>query len=185
MHTKTPTSLLRTLPLLISLTSLTTHVHAQFCSVTTGTSEVPWGTTTTLGCYPTSLGCVLETSTSLIQHGTTTFASCVHPACTMTTQEKLITEPWHGTTTTVGCSPSTCTLTQTTSHIRTPWAGTTTLAMCVPTATAGPPAPLWGQCGGQGFIGPSTCEQGAQCVYVNTWFSQCHPFSCFYLADHE
>uniref|UniRef100_A0A0G4HRU4 CBM1 domain-containing protein n=1 Tax=Chromera velia CCMP2878 TaxID=1169474 RepID=A0A0G4HRU4_9ALVE len=33
----------------------------------------------------------------------------------------------------------------------------------------------WGQCGGQGWSGPSCCESGDTCVYSNPWYSQCLP----------
>ncbi|KAG8758048.1 hypothetical protein FRC14_000900 [Serendipita sp. 396] len=31
----------------------------------------------------------------------------------------------------------------------------------------------YGQCGGQGWTGPTTCVSGWTCVYSNTWYSQC------------
>ncbi|KAH7375433.1 endo-xylanase [Plectosphaerella cucumerina] len=34
-------------------------------------------------------------------------------------------------------------------------------------------APLWGQCGGQGWTGPTTCVSGAVCKVNNNWYSQC------------
>ncbi|KAF8655053.1 hypothetical protein AX16_003254 [Volvariella volvacea WC 439] len=37
------------------------------------------------------------------------------------------------------------------------------------TAQSGP----WGQCGGQGWTGPTTCVSGWVCTYVNDWYSQC------------
>lgn len=40
-----------------------------------------------------------------------------------------------------------------------------------PCATAG--IPVWGQCGGQGWTGATTCASCAKCVYVNQWYSQC------------
>jgi hypothetical protein len=33
-------------------------------------------------------------------------------------------------------------------------------------------APLWGQCGGEGWTGPTTCAQGT-CKASNQWYSQC------------
>ena len=33
-------------------------------------------------------------------------------------------------------------------------------------------APLWGQCGGQGWTGPTCCSQGS-CSSSNQWYSQC------------
>lgn len=37
--------------------------------------------------------------------------------------------------------------------------------------------PLWGQCGGIGWMGATTCVSGASCVYSNDWYSQCLPSS--------
>ncbi|KAL2267953.1 hypothetical protein VTJ83DRAFT_5230 [Remersonia thermophila] len=34
---------------------------------------------------------------------------------------------------------------------------------------------LWGQCGGNGWNGPTTCVAGATCVKQNDWYSQCLP----------
>ncbi|KIO30137.1 hypothetical protein M407DRAFT_20806 [Tulasnella calospora MUT 4182] len=31
----------------------------------------------------------------------------------------------------------------------------------------------WGQCGGQGFNGPTCCQSGSTCQYSNAWYSQC------------
>ncbi|KAF9036210.1 beta-1,4-endoxylanase [Panaeolus papilionaceus] len=36
-------------------------------------------------------------------------------------------------------------------------------------------SPLWGQCGGQGWTGPTTCVSGSVCTYSNPWYSQCLP----------
>lgn len=35
-------------------------------------------------------------------------------------------------------------------------------------------APLWGQCGGNGYTGPTTCAEGT-CKAQNEWYSQCVP----------
>ncbi|KAG8932517.1 Carbohydrate esterase 4 protein [Tulasnella sp. 418] len=34
---------------------------------------------------------------------------------------------------------------------------------------------LWGQCGGIGYSGETTCVAGAYCKYSNDWYSQCVP----------
>ncbi|TFK61438.1 SGNH hydrolase [Pluteus cervinus] len=44
-----------------------------------------------------------------------------------------------------------------------------------PTPTGGPPAPSWGQCGGRGWPGATTCTDGYVCKVSNEWFSQCVP----------
>ncbi|KFA62033.1 hypothetical protein S40285_02112 [Stachybotrys chlorohalonatus IBT 40285] len=36
-------------------------------------------------------------------------------------------------------------------------------------------APVWGQCGGQGWTGPTTCVAGACCTVSHQWYSQCLP----------
>lgn len=38
-------------------------------------------------------------------------------------------------------------------------------------------APLYGQCGGQGWTGPTTCASGT-CKVSNAWYSQCLPQQC-------
>lgn len=38
-------------------------------------------------------------------------------------------------------------------------------------------AQLWGQCGGNGFTGPTCCASGSTCVKQNDWYSQCLPGS--------
>lgn len=34
-------------------------------------------------------------------------------------------------------------------------------------------APKYGQCGGQGWTGPTTCAAGSTCKASNQWYSQC------------
>ncbi|KAG9046289.1 hypothetical protein FS837_004686 [Tulasnella sp. UAMH 9824] len=34
---------------------------------------------------------------------------------------------------------------------------------------------LWGQCGGSGYSGDTSCESGSKCVWVNDWYWQCQP----------
>ncbi|KAA1471727.1 hypothetical protein DENSPDRAFT_837787 [Dentipellis sp. KUC8613] len=36
-------------------------------------------------------------------------------------------------------------------------------------------APVWGQCGGQGWTGPTTCATGSTCTVSNPYYSQCIP----------
>ncbi|KAJ7800324.1 endo-1,4-B-xylanase A [Mycena olivaceomarginata] len=36
-------------------------------------------------------------------------------------------------------------------------------------------APIWGQCGGRGFTGPTVCSAGSVCYYENPFFSNCYP----------
>ncbi|CAA7269601.1 unnamed protein product [Cyclocybe aegerita] len=48
-----------------------------------------------------------------------------------------------------------------------------TLLAFLPLATAQSGA--WGQCGGNGWTGPTTCIAGYTCTYSNPWYSQCLP----------
>ncbi|KAF8079395.1 putative alpha-L-arabinofuranosidase precursor [Lyophyllum atratum] len=48
------------------------------------------------------------------------------------------------------------------------------LSMTISVALAG--VPLWGQCGGQGYTGPTSCDEGIYAV-SNQWYSQCIPGS--------
>ncbi|KAF9005273.1 endoglucanase [Hymenopellis radicata] len=36
-------------------------------------------------------------------------------------------------------------------------------------------APIWGQCGGTGWTGPTTCAEGSVCTVLNSYYSQCTP----------
>ncbi|KAF5330399.1 hypothetical protein D9619_005601 [Psilocybe cf. subviscida] len=49
-----------------------------------------------------------------------------------------------------------------------------TLVMVAQQATA---VAVWGQCGGQGYSGSTTCDSGSTCVYSNPFYSQCLPGS--------
>jgi hypothetical protein len=42
-----------------------------------------------------------------------------------------------------------------------------------PTPELGPCSPMWGQCGGMGWAGPTCCDAGSGCVVSNPWYSQC------------
>ncbi|KAL2261663.1 hypothetical protein VTK26DRAFT_3655 [Humicola hyalothermophila] len=37
----------------------------------------------------------------------------------------------------------------------------------------GETVPRWGQCGGNGYTGPTECESPYTCTYQNDWYSQC------------
>ncbi|KAF7374834.1 Glycoside hydrolase family 5 protein [Mycena sanguinolenta] len=47
------------------------------------------------------------------------------------------------------------------------------LAIVVSPAVA--QVPVWGQCGGQGWTGGTSCAAGSTCVYSNQYYSQCIP----------
>ncbi|KAH6873778.1 glycosyl hydrolases family 11-domain-containing protein [Coprinopsis sp. MPI-PUGE-AT-0042] len=75
-------------------------------------------------------------------------------------------------------------VTSTTAQPSTTYQPPTTTAQ-PPTTTAQPPtttaqpqptsacAAQWGQCGGNGWTGPTCCQSGSTCKWTNDWFSQC------------
>lgn len=50
---------------------------------------------------------------------------------------------------------------------------TVTSTSATATATNTPGQVHWGQCGGQGWTGPTVCQSPYTCTYVNQWYSQC------------
>jgi lytic cellulose monooxygenase (C1-hydroxylating) len=83
-----------------------------------------------------------------------------------------------GVSTTV--AGSTSRVTTPTSTVRsTSSARTTTLVTSTTSRTTAPPAtgaaPLYGQCGGSGWTGPTACVAGASCYTQNAWYAQCTP----------
>nr|BAO79522.1 endo-1,4-beta-xylanase [Irpex lacteus] len=50
-----------------------------------------------------------------------------------------------------------------------------TLALLLPSVYA--QSQVWGQCGGEGWTGATTCVSGSTCVAQNQWYSQCLPSS--------
>ena len=48
---------------------------------------------------------------------------------------------------------------------------TTTKVVATPTGGAG--VPQWGQCGGEGYTGPTVCAPPYSCVATGKWWSQC------------
>lgn len=68
-----------------------------------------------------------------------------------------------------GSSPTTTTSGSTPPH--TTLSTVTTSAS--PTSTGTGTVPQWGQCGGQGYTGPTQCVSPYTCVATSTWWSQC------------
>ncbi|EED18805.1 extracellular glycosyl hydrolase/cellulase, putative [Talaromyces stipitatus ATCC 10500] len=52
---------------------------------------------------------------------------------------------------------------------------TASLLLVIPVVTA--QSPVYGQCGGNGWSGATTCASGSCCTYSNDWYSQCLPCS--------
>ncbi|KAG9080089.1 hypothetical protein FRC06_007088, partial [Ceratobasidium sp. 370] len=69
-------------------------------------------------------------------------------------------------------NPST-TQTTSTSTTKTTSVVTTTKTTSAPASTATGTVPKYGQCGGIGYTGPTTCVSGSTCTYSNDYYSQC------------
>ncbi|KAK7053229.1 hypothetical protein VNI00_003854 [Paramarasmius palmivorus] len=52
---------------------------------------------------------------------------------------------------------------------------TSLITVAVLISTAAAQSPAWGQCGGIGWSGPTTCVSGYACVASNPYYSQCIP----------
>lgn len=50
---------------------------------------------------------------------------------------------------------------------------TSTTAAATSTAASGSEQVRWGQCGGNGYTGPTKCQSPYTCTYSNPWYSQC------------
>jgi cellulose 1,4-beta-cellobiosidase len=72
-------------------------------------------------------------------------------------------------TTKAASSTSTKASSTTTSSTKVSTTSTSTKTSSAPTAVA----THWGQCGGIGYTGPTTCESPYTCKYSNDWYSQC------------
>ncbi|KAF3107448.1 hypothetical protein TWF569_007933 [Orbilia oligospora] len=87
-----------------------------------------------------------------------------------TTTQRTTTGTTFSTTirTTTTTSPTTTARTTTPSTTRSTTAATTTTS-----ASGSPPANKWGQCGGIGWTGATTCVDGSTCQALNPYYSQC------------
>ncbi|KAJ3027332.1 hypothetical protein HDV00_011262 [Rhizophlyctis rosea] len=109
----------------------------------------------------------------------TTTTTTTRPTTTTTTTTRPATTTTCGVVTTVTGVVSTVTVTQAASTI-TVTAGntpttTTTVRTTTTTTTSGGTncAAKYGQCGGQGFTGPTCCQSGSTCKVSNQYYSQC------------
>jgi endo-1,4-beta-xylanase len=66
-------------------------------------------------------------------------------------------------------APSTTLVTTTKAPVTTP----STTSKTPTTTASGPSQTHWGQCGGQGWNGPTACESPFTCKAQNNWYSQC------------
>ncbi|KAK6505106.1 hypothetical protein TWF481_007028 [Arthrobotrys musiformis] len=108
--------------------------------------------------------------------GPTVYSGGSGPASSSTTTTRTTTTATTLTTSARTTTPSSTTRSTTT----TTTASTTTRTTTTPSTTSrtttsassGTGAPLWGQCGGIGWTGPTTCASGT-CVKQNEYYSQC------------
>ncbi|KAF3931447.1 hypothetical protein ABW19_dt0203172 [Dactylella cylindrospora] len=77
------------------------------------------------------------------------------------------------TTTTSSRTTTTSSRTTTTSSRTTTTSSRTTTTTTSTTTSAGPAQSQWGQCGGIGWTGPTSCVPPATCKVLNPYYSQC------------
>ncbi|KAJ6526490.1 CEL4a mannanase [Mycena vulgaris] len=51
----------------------------------------------------------------------------------------------------------------------------TVLILALSLTSALAQSPVWGQCGGESWTGPTTCATGSVCTFSSQWYSQCLP----------
>ncbi|PYI15635.1 FII-CMCase [Aspergillus violaceofuscus CBS 115571] len=78
-----------------------------------------------------------------------------------------------GTTTTTAVATTTTSKASTTSTTTTKTTTTSTKTTTTATSTSTAVAPLYGQCGGIGWTGATTCASGSTCTKQNDYYSQC------------
>ncbi|KAK1760422.1 glycosyl hydrolase family 61-domain-containing protein [Echria macrotheca] len=78
-----------------------------------------------------------------------------------------------GPTPTPTAGPSTTSVRTTLVTSSTKSSSSSTPAAPTPTNGGGQVQTKWGQCGGIGWTGPTTCEAGSTCTVLNSYYSQC------------
>lgn len=91
--------------------------------------------------------------------------------CTTTT----ITPDPSASVTTTTISPTSTSLTFTTTTITMPSSTATSYTIITAPVPTGTTVPEYGQCGGLGYVGPTTCESPFVCVCTSDWWCQCQP----------
>jgi acetylxylan esterase len=72
-----------------------------------------------------------------------------------------------------GSGSSSSTTTTTTTQASTTTTTTSASSTTTTSSGGGGTAAHWGQCGGNGWTGPTVCASGYTCTFVNAWYSQC------------
>ncbi|KAF3932374.1 hypothetical protein ABW19_dt0202178 [Dactylella cylindrospora] len=110
------------------------------------------------------------TTTSRTTTTTTTTSRTTSPTTsrTTTTSSRTTTTSSRTTLTTSRTTTTTSRTTTTSSRTTTPSTTTTTT-----TTASGPLQSQWGQCGGIGWTGPTSCAPPATCKVLNPYYSQC------------
>ncbi|KAJ3034114.1 hypothetical protein HDV00_005435 [Rhizophlyctis rosea] len=122
-------------------------------------NAVPAKATATSGQTSTTTTTVPTTTT------TTTTTSSAPGTCAVTT-----TITGAANTVTVTAAPVTVTVTGNSPQTTTTRTTTTTTITQAPTGNC---SAKYGQCGGQGFTGPTCCQSGSTCKAQNSYYSQC------------
>jgi hypothetical protein len=76
---------------------------------------------------------------------------------------------------TIGSSGSSSSSSSTSTSSTTLSTTTTTQSSTTTTTASSGTQTIYGQCGGSGWTGPTTCASGSTCKVQNQWYSQCLP----------
>ncbi|KAF3101112.1 hypothetical protein TWF569_005276 [Orbilia oligospora] len=146
------------------------YITCYQINVTGGGSATPSGVLLPGAYSPTDPGIYWDLYRSFSSYplpGPTVYSGGSGPASSSTTAR----------TTTTAAATTVRTTTPSTTRAATTTASTTRATTTSSAATTNGPgvsAPLWGQCGGLGWTGPTNCASG-KCVSTNVYYSQCQP----------
>ena len=128
---------------------------------------------------------VLYAQVSVPGGGGGSSSTSVKPSSTSSTATTLTTSTIKTTSSTTSTSKTTSSTSTSTSKTSTSTSSTSTktststssTSIKTSTTSSAPAtsatATHWGQCGGQGWTGPTVCETGTTCQKQNDWYSQC------------
>ncbi|EPS36067.1 hypothetical protein H072_10490 [Dactylellina haptotyla CBS 200.50] len=129
-----------------------------------------WGMCGGLAAYPTPFTKTLCESGATCNHGNQWLWQCIPATMTFPTSASS-TPPVYPTTTTT--KSSTTRSTTTTLHSISTTTTTTTIKPSTTPSATGTLVPIFGQCGGIGYKGPTACTSAVQCTVVNAYYYQC------------
>ncbi|KAG9043277.1 hypothetical protein FS837_009822, partial [Tulasnella sp. UAMH 9824] len=158
------------------------RVYAQ-TSASTSTNSADWhlgvlafnSGTATEDWYFAGVYVESDTLTTSLRSGGLSGSGTTSTTTTTTTTTSPTTSKSSTTTssTTTSKSSTTTTITTSKSTTTTTTSSKSSTTTTTTTTASGATQTHWGQCGGIGYTGPTTCESPYTCTYSNDWYSQC------------